>query len=389
MFENRNHIDLTILICVLALMLLSLGVVYSASSTIAWHKEGSSEFFLTQHAIRVFIGIIGLFFFMRFDYHRIQRISKMALVLLVVLLFATVISGKVVKGAQRWISLGFIGFQPAELAKYALLFHLSAMIVKKGELVQDFKKGYMPMLTWIGIVTFLVIVQPNFSMSMLIFSLGIMMLFIGNVRMKHLILTCLALIPLFLLIMVIQPYRFERITSYIDMIGSDTLDYSTQLGQSILAFGIGGIFGVGPGESKQRDFFLPEAYNDFVYSIVGEEYGFLGTVAIMFIFILIMYRGLRIAKYAPDPFGRFIAISATLAISFNALVNACVSLGLFPTTGLPMPFISYGGTSIVTAACAIGILLNISAQTELHPRAREIPVMGDVNADTINPRKVY
>ena len=389
MSENRNHIDLTILICVLALMLLSIGIVYSASATISADKTGSSESFLTNHAIKVFLGIICIFVFMRLDYHRLQRLTKMVLVILILLLFATTVAGFVVKGAQRWLRFGFIGFQPSELAKYALLFHLSALIVKKSELVQDFKRGYIPMLTWVGIVTFLVMVQPNFSMSMLIFSLGLMMLYIGNVRVKHLLVTCVSLIPLFALYMIIQPYRMERIRDFIDRIFGNNSGPGHQLMQSIIAFGNGGIFGVGPGESKQRDYFLPEAYNDFVFSIIGEEYGFLGTIAFLLIFSLIMYRGFKIAKYAPDPFGRFIVISITLAITFNALVNACVSVGLFPTTGLPMPFVSYGGTSMVASACAIGVLLNVSAQTEMHPRAREIPVMGDVNADTINPRKVY
>jgi cell division protein FtsW len=383
MFEHKNHIDLTILICVLALMLLSIGVVYSASSTRAAEKFGSSEYFLINHAARVFLGIICVFVFMRMDYHRVQRLSKKILIILIFLLFATLIAGIVAKGAKRWI----MGFQPSEMAKFALLFHLSTMIVKKGELVQDLKRGYIPMLTWIAVVTGLVMVQPSYSMSMMIFSLSVMMLYIGNVRIKHILGTCVSLIPLFILYLVIAPYRLDRIRDFINKFS--TGEMSHQLWQSIIALGNGGIFGVGVGESIQRENYLPDAFNDFIFSILGEEYGFLGTTALMFAFLLIMYRGFKIAKYAPDPFGRYLAISITLAITFNALVNACISSGLFPTTGLPMPFVSYGGTSLVVSACAVGILLNISAQTELHPRAREIPVMGDVNADTINPRKVY
>jgi cell division protein FtsW len=388
MSDSRNHIDLTILICVLALMLLSLGIVYSASSTRAADNTGSSEYYLAQHAARVFAGIVCIFFFMRIDYHRVQRLSKIVLMLLILILFATLITGYVAKGAKRWISLGFIGFQPSELVKFALLFHLTTLIVKKGELVQDFKRGYIPMLTWIGLVTLLVMAQPNFSMSITIFSLGLMMLYIGNARLKHLIGTFAALIPLLALGMLIRPYSLDRIKDYIDRLLGNS-QTTGQLFQSLLAFGSGGIFGLGPGESKQREYFLPEAFNDFIYSIVGEEYGFLGTVALILVFFLIMYRGFKIAKYSPDPFGRYLGIAITLAITFNALVNACVSLGLFPTTGLPMPFVSYGGTSMVVSGCAIGILLNISSQTEMNPRTREIPVMGDVNAGTIDPRKVY
>jgi cell division protein FtsW len=146
---------------------------------------------------------------------------------------------------------------------------------------------------------------------------------------------------------------------------------------------------VGPGESKQRDFFLPESYGDFVFSIVGEEYGLLGTLFFMALFLLIMYRGLKIARFAPDVFGRNLAIAITCAVTFYALINAGVNLGIFPTTGLPMPFVSYGGSSMVLSAVAVGVLLNISSQTDMHPRARQVPVVGSVNAGEATVGKVY
>ena len=389
MSEHKNHIDLTLLVCVLALMLFSLGIVYSASATVSAHESGSSESYLTNHAVRVFLGIIGIFFFMRWDYHRLQRLSKLVLIMVILALIATIVYGIVAQGAKRWINLGLFGFQPSELAKYALLFHLSTLIVKKGELTRDLKHGFIPMMSWIVIVTVLVMAQPSYSMSVIIFALGLTMLYIGNVRMRHLLTTCLSLIPLMALFMVIKPYRFKRMMDYIDGIFGDKSGPAHQLLQSIIAFGNGGIFGVGVGESKQRDFFLPYSYNDFVFSIVGEEYGFLGTVAFMLIFFVIMYKGFRIAKYAPDTYGRFLAIAVTTVITSGALVNACVTLGLFPTTGLPMPFVSFGGTSMVVSACAVGILLNISAQSDLHPRVREVPIVGEIDVDAINPRKVY
>ena len=149
------------------------------------------------------------------------------------------------------------------------------------------------------------------------------------------------------------------------------------------------MFGVGPGESKQRDFFLPESYGDFVFSIVGEEYGFVGTMSFMMLFLYIMGRGFTIAKFAHDPFGKNLAIAITCAITFYALINAGVTLGILPTTGLPMPFVSYGGSSMVFSACAVGVLLNISSQTDLHPRVRQVPVVGSVNAGEANVGKVY
>jgi cell division protein FtsW len=168
-----------------------------------------------------------------------------------------------------------------------------------------------------------------------------------------------------------RPYQLERIQHFIGHDASGKKNY--QLIQGIIAFGNGGLFGVGPGESRQRDLFLPEAYNDFIYSIVGEEYGLIGTIAVLAAFAFIMFRGYRIAKHANDEFGRYLAIAITSTITLYALVNASVALGLLPTTGLPMPFISYGGTSLLFSAFAIGVLLNVSSYTDLFPRTTKNP----------------
>ncbi len=386
--ENKNHIDLPVLFAVLTLMLLSLGVVYSASASYAQHRAGDSEHMLISHSVKVFLGIIALFIFMRVDYRRLQGLTKFAVVLTVVLLIGTLLLGGEAKGATRWLRFSNIGFQPSEFAKYALLFHLCTLFNKKGEDIKDFKKGFLPMMIWVGIITLLVMAQPNFSMGAMIFFLSMIVLYIGNVRFKHLFLTFLSLLPLIMVYMISAEYRQKRVMDFINSFGSETKpDY--QAWQSILGFGNGGIFGAGPGESKQRDFFLPESYGDFVFSIVGEEYGFIGTIFFLGLFFLIMYRGFKIAKYSPDPFGCNLAISITIAITMYALINASVTLGILPTTGLPMPFVSYGGSSMVFSAAAIGVLLNISTQTDLHPRASEIPLVGSIDADGLNTRKVY
>jgi cell division protein FtsW len=386
---ERNHIDLVILIAVLTLMLFSLGIVYSASASYAQMKYGESEHMLTNHAIKVLLGIIGLFIGMRIDYHSLKRFTKAAVIVSVGFLLVTFVLGGEAKGATRWLRYSSIGFQPSEFAKYALLFHLCTLISTKGELIRDLKKGFIPMIVWIGLVTALVMAQPNFSMGALIFLLSMAMLYIGNVKLKHLALTFAILLPLIIVYMLSAKYRLQRIMGYIN--GGNGIQTKTdyQPWQSIIGFGNGGIFGVGPGESKQRDFFLPESFGDFVFSIVGEEYGFVGTILFMILFLAIMLRGFKIAKFAPDPFGRYLAIAVTSAITLYALINAGVTLSLLPTTGLPMPFVSYGGSSMVFSACAVGVLLNISSQTDLHPRAREIPIVGSVNADELSTRKVY
>ncbi len=386
---SRNHIDLVTLMSVLTLMMLSLGIVYSASATYAMAKFGESEKMLISHAIKVFLGIVGIFIGMRVDYHKLQRFTKLAVILAVGMLVVTLVLGGEAKGATRWLRYSSVGFQPSEFAKYALLFHLCTLMTVKGDAIRDFKTGFVPMMVWIMLVTALVLLQPNFSMGAMIFLLSLVMVFIGRAKLSHLGLTFAILVPILLIYMLSADYRRMRIMAFFGGSSGTTAKSHYQLLQGIIGFGNGGIFGVGPGESKQRDFFLPESYGDFVFSIVGEEYGFIGTMFFMSLFLVIMVRGFKIAKFAMDPFGRNLALAITCAVTLYALINAGVTLGILPTTGLPMPFVSYGGSSMVFSACAIGVLLNISAQTDLHPRARQVPVVGSVNAGEASVGKVY
>lgn len=390
--RSRNHIDLLLLVAVLTLMLLSLGIVYSASASIAYLKMGRSEGMLASHAAKVLLALLGMFIALRIDYHKFQRLTKPALMLAVLLLIATLAVGGETKGASRWLRLGGINFQPSEFAKYALLFHLCTLIAVKQEIIRDWKRGFVPMIVWIGTVTSLVMLQPNFSMGTMILLLSIVMLFVGRARLSHLGLTFAVLVPVILLYMLSAEYRRQRIMSYLSGVqGGAAGGTNYQAQQSLLGFACGGIFGVGPGDSKQRDFFLPESYGDFVFSIVGEEYGFLGTMFFLLLFMVILLRGFRIARAARDLFGRNLAVAITCAVILYALINAGVTLHMFPTTGLPMPFVSFGGSAMVFSACAVGVLLNISSQTDLHPRVRQVPVVGSVNADRVGAGagKVY
>jgi cell division protein FtsW len=223
----------------------------------------------------------------------------------------------------------------------------------------------------VGLVTVLVLLQPNFSTGAMIFGLSLVILFLGHARPMHIGLSLAGLLPLLLGYMLSAPYRMRRIMSYLEGGGGGSTDGNYQVRQGIIAFGNGGIFGLGPGGSRQRDYFLPESYTDFIYSIVGEEYGLIGTILVMVVFFTIMVRGLRIARHAPDEYGRLLASGITAAVTSYALVNAGVTLGLLPTTGLPMPFISFGGSSMLFTAAAVGVLLNISASTDMYPRMAE------------------
>lgn len=385
--SHKNYIDLPILIGVLALMVLSLGVVYSASSTWAQEKFGESDHLLGSHAVKVLAGFLAILVGMSIDYRRYRKLTKPALVIAILFLVATFALGGEVKGAARWFRLGGFGLQPSELAKFVLVFHLCTLIAQKQEKVREFKTGFLPLILWVGAVTGLVLVQPNFSTGAMIFLISMVMLYVGRARILHIALTLLGLVPLLGVYMMSADYRMRRIMNFLG--GGQTGDGNYQLWQGIIGFGNGGIIGVGPGESRQRDFFLPESYGDFVFSIVGEEYGLLGTMFILLVFVTIMLRGMRVARYARDEYGRYLAIGITTTVALYALVNAGVTLGLLPTTGLPMPFVSYGGSSMVFTAFAVGVLLNISAHTDLHPRLAENPGATRQVESAVTAGKVY
>ncbi len=375
MARQRNHIDLATLIAVLVLMVVSLAVVYSASSTWALEKFGESGKLLGSHATKVLLGFLAILIFMNIDYKKYKKITKPVLIGTILVLLITLVLGGEVKGAARWLRFGGFGLQPSEFAKFALIFHLCVLICEKKERIKDFKTGFVPMMTWIGLITVLVLLQPNFSNGAMIFALSLIMLFVGRAKFAHIALSIGALVPLLVVYMLSAEYRTRRIMNFVHG-SSDGGNY--QLSQGIIGFGSGGIFGLGPGESRQRDFFLPESYGDFVFSIVGEEYGLIGTLFIMLLFLTIVLRGIKIAKWAPDDFGRYLAVGITSSITLYALINAGVTLGILPTTGLPMPFVSYGGSSMLFSSAAIGVLLNISSQTDLHPRIIQAP-------DTVRP----
>lgn len=374
---RKNHIDLGILIIVLTLMVISLGVVYSASSTYALEKFGGSERLLGSHALKVLLGFAMIFVFMHIPYQKLEKLTKPVLLGAVVVLAFTLALGGEVKGASRWLRLGGFGFQPSEFAKYALIFHVALLLSRKD--VRQFATGFLPVVVWIGAVTLLVLRQPNFSTGVLIGVVSMIMLFVGRAKPVHIAGAVAAALPLLIVYMLSAPYRRTRIMSFLTGIGEAGNAGSYQRWQGIIGFGSGGILGLGPGASRQRDFFLPESYGDFAFSVLGEEYGLVGTLFIMVLFLLLLLRGMKIVKYVPDKFGRYLAIGITSSISLFALVNAGVTLGILPTTGLPMPFLSYGGSSILFSSIAIGVLLNISSQTDLHPRSvkaqKELPIV--------------
>ena len=291
--------------------------------------------------------------------------SLLSLLALVIVLFV----GAKTKGAVRWIDIGGISVQPSEFANYTLVIFIASWLSDNFNKLNDFKKGLLPVLGAGALVIGLIALQPNFSSAFVISIIVLTMLYVGNVKMQYFLTIFGVAVSLLGVYGVSAEYRMKRIMSYIGMGESHSTNY--QLEQALIAFANGGFFGVGPGQSNQRDKFLPESYSDFISSIIGEEYGFVGILIMMTLFGLFLYRGLRIARFAPDRFGSMLAFGITITISAYAFVNVGVNCGILPTTGLPLPFLSYGGTAVLFSAMAVGILLNIASQSGMFPNAKQ------------------
>lgn len=354
-----NKIDLWILIPILALITFSLGVVYSASSSWSAKMSGDSTLLFRNHLIRAGLGIFLIFLVSRISYLHLMKYRKWlmgaAVIMLLYLLFAGVES---TKGAARWIYIGGFSFQPADFVKYALLINLAYLLAKKKDYIGNLYYGYLPLLGYVLIVVSLIALQPNFSTASAIFLSSMILFWVGKIKMKHMVITFVSMIPAAVLFILSKPYILNRIFSYREHTSGGSSSY--QLSQAIIGFGNGGFLGVGPGNSNQRELFLPQSYDDFVFSIVGEEYGFIGVTVVILLFAIFVFRGLKLSKSINDDFGKYLAFGITIIIGMNAVINMMVATGMIPTTGQTLPFISYGGTSILFNSIAVGILLNIS-----------------------------
>ncbi len=357
------------------LLLAAAGVVavYSAVAFLAETKAGGdTELFLARHVARLglALGVAGVCSLV--DYRKLARFSKAFMVVALALLAAVQVVGVVTNGAARWLEIGPISFQPSDLAKVALLLHVAVLLARKQEYVTDFYRAFVPLAFWIA-PTLLLIGVEDFSTAGILLATVSVMLFVGRVRVLHLTGAALVFVALGALLMASSPQRAARLESFlgVSLFGNtdqeevfDARAEGYQADQARIAFAMGGLTGVGPGKSVQRDF-LPAPYNDFIFAIVGEEYGFLGAVALLLVFVYLLLRGyLRIARGAPDPLGLFLATGLTTAVVLYGFVNAAVASGLFPVTGLPMPFVSYGGTSLVATGAMVGILLNVSRHSQ-------------------------
>ncbi|HVW05098.1 MAG TPA: putative lipid II flippase FtsW [Vicinamibacterales bacterium] len=354
--------DKTLFLLTTLLVGASIVMVYSASSVQAANKFQASYYFLAKQVVWSVLGFVLMFGAMQIDYHDYRRPAVIWSLLGVTgaLLLAVFFEPRI-NGTQRWLSFRLFSLQPSELAKLSVIVFTAAILERRMHRIADLAYAVAP----IAIVTFglagLVLLEPDFGTAVSIVLIAIAMLYASGLRYRHLLTAFFAITPAAIALVVLKAYRFKRVLAFLDPEGTKLGD-GFQLYQSLIALGSGGMIGRGLGGSMQKLFYLPEAHTDFIFSIIGEELGLIGTTVILGAFALLAWRGLRVALLAPDRFGSLLAVGITMMIAVQAMLNITVVTGLAPTKGLPLPFVSNGGSSLLINMVAMGVLLNISQQ---------------------------
>ena len=367
-FAAIRHLEPENIIMCLVATLLVIGIImiYSTSSAKVVDSAHSVNTAFLRHVMWVVIAIIGMLITMRIDYHYLQKYSTaifiVALLGLVFVLIPEI--GTVTYGARRWVRFGsYFGYQPSEFAKLAMIIFMSGYIAENREKMSTFARGFVVPIILIGVVSLLILKEPDFGTAMFISMISFVLIMVGGTRIVYVMFTMIASIPhIYQIMHNIPTYRHNRLLAFLDP-WKDPMGIGYQIIQSWIALGSGGLAGLGMGESRQKLFFLPMSDNDFVFSIIGEEFGFIGTTCIIVMFALLTWQGIRVCKATPDTFGFFLALGITISLALQAAINIAVVTGSIPTKGLPLPFISTGGSSILLSMLGIGILLNIAKQS--------------------------
>jgi cell division protein FtsW len=344
----------------LLLVCTSVVMVYSASAVLAMEKFDEPYYFLFKQAAWVLIGLCLLPIVMRIDYRQYRQPAVIWTGLAIVFLaLVVVLFGRPVKGATRWLDVGPLGVQPSELAKIAIVIFIAAVLERRMERIDDVSYSLLPIGVIVGGVVTLILLQPDLGTALSVAMIAAVMVFAAGMSYGYLTALFLASLPTLYVLLMTSEYRRKRVMAFLDP-WSDPLDGGFQMIQSMIAVATGGIIGRGLMGGKQKLFYLPEPHNDFIYAVISEELGLVGATIVLACFGVIIWRGLRAAVRAPDRFGAFVAIGLTTMIAFQALFNISVVLGLLPTKGIPLPFVSAGGSSLLINLIGMGILLNIS-----------------------------
>ena len=349
-------------ICLIASTLVALGIVmvYSASALYAAETTGNSWGLLMRHLVALALGLLGAVWVMSLSYDQLRRWAKLLVLgvwmLLVLVLIPSL--GRQIGGAQRWFRFGPVSIQPSELAQLVMVVYLADVLARKQGALDRFWEGLAPVLGVLGVTVGLILIQPDLGTVVAISAVAGGLFFITRVRWQHLATLGAMSVPALVVLIGSAGYRRRRLLAFLNPWG-DPQGSGFQIIQSLIALGSGGLLGVGLGHSTQKLFYLPGSYGDFIFAIIGEELGLLGCVAVVLLFAALVWCGASIALHTPDLFGRLLAMGLTLTISLKALINLGVATGLLPTKGLPLPLVSYGGSSLIINVISIGLLLNV------------------------------
>lgn len=348
------------------LAIFGVAAVFGASGIYAVESGQPASYYALRQLIGVVVGGLGLAVAARIDYRLWRRLAwPMMLAILVVLLLPYIPGLRAltpeINGARRWLRVGPVRVQPSEFAKFAVIAWCAMLAARKGETLREFKRGILPFLVVVGPVCALILFQPNLSTATLVALLAGAVMFTAGAKIGHFLLLIIAAIPLAFRELTQVQYRLARVTAFFSA-GPDVTQTNWQIEQSLVGMGAGGLIGVGVGEGLQKLGYLPLAYSDFIFSTIGEEWGFLGVTFVVTLYALYVWMGVLIARRAPDPFGMYLATGITAMIGITAVLHMAVSLALVPTTGLPLPFVSYGRSALLTSLFATGVLINIGRQ---------------------------
>ena len=357
----NNPIDFTLIITIFLLLSIGLIMLLSASSPSALSESGNSYSYFSKQLIFAILGIIAMMIISKIDYRFYQKFYKYAWWISLILLALVLIAGRTINGAKRWIYFTeTLSIQPSELVKMLMIIFYAGILVKNRDELNKYGKGFIKHVLLLAPIIGLLLLEPHFSASIVIIGICSIMMIIAGCKFWHFLATGLAVgVPAIVALVAFSPYRLQRVITFLDPWKDATGD-GWQVIQSLYAIGSGGLFGAGLGESKQKFLYIPEPHNDFIFSILGEELGFIGCAIVLILFAVFIWRGVLIAMKAPDMFGSLLAIGITALVGIQVIINVAVVTSSMPATGMPLPFFSYGGTALFILLCEMGVLLNIS-----------------------------
>lgn len=365
MYKGGHQPDYFLITIIALIVIFGLVMLSSASSVTAFQKFGDANYYLKKQLISFVLGIFAFFFMSKIDYRYWKRFAFPLMIITIILLISVFIPGigTGLMGAKRWVTLGPFFFQPSEIVKVTFLLYLATWLEKRGEGIKDVSTGFMPFVTILVIITILVMYQPDLGTMLVIAIIAMSSYLVAGAPLFHIFWLGLGAAGTILLLIKIAPYRMQRFTVFLNP-ELDPQGIGYHINQALLAIGSGGLLGLGLGHSRQKFNYLPQASSDSIFAIIAEELGFIFVVLLIALFLVFMFRGLKIARSAPDQYGKILAAGITAWFTFQAFINIGAMINILPLTGIPLPFISAGGTGLVVSLAAIGILVNISRQTK-------------------------